>query len=59
MKQKPKQRRRKHTQPTQKRRSVKGPHKQTKGKRALDRMGTTGLLTTQTSTPHRVQEADK
>ena len=59
MKQKPKQRRRKHTQPTQKRRTIKGQHTTTKGKRALDRMRTTGILDTQTSTPHRVQEVDK
>ena len=37
MKQKPKQRRRKHTQPTQKRRYIKGKHVETKGKKALDR----------------------
>ena len=59
MKQKPKQRRRKHTQPTQKRHSVRGGHKQTKGKEALNRLNTTGPLATQTSTPTRVQETDK
>ena len=59
MKQKPKQRKRKHTQPTQKRRTIKGGHRQTKGKKALNRLSTTGPLETQTSTPTRIQETDK
>lgn len=59
MKQKPKQRRRKYTQPTQKRRYIKGKHVETKGKKALDRLNTTGPLGTQTSVPTRVQETDK
>ena len=59
MKQKPKQRRRKHTQPTQKRRYTKGKHVETKGKKAADRLSTTGPLAIQTAVPTKTWETDK